>query len=141
MHYTRWRRTNPETRVRDSEYRQRPEVRERCRAYGREYWQRPEVRESRRKYQQRPEVRERQYDWQWEFRERNRAYFQRQQRQQALRRKEIPSPRNGLPYTAAEDAIVMRDDISIKEICYLLGRSYSSVVVRRSLLRRKAGAA
>ena len=38
-------------------------------------------------------------------------------------------------FTEKEDAIVARDDITLREIAVLLGRSYSSVANRRSRLR------
>jgi hypothetical protein len=52
------------------------------------------------------------------------------------KRARIPGPRNGLPWTLAEDATVLRDDITIVEMCYLTGHSYGSVTGRRRRLRR-----
>jgi hypothetical protein len=51
--------------------------------------------------------------------------------------KTIPVPRNGELWTPAEESIVMRDDITLIEICYLLGRSYGAVTGRRLELRRR----
>lgn len=47
------------------------------------------------------------------------------------RRSTIPNPRCGDRWSDAEDAIVLRADISITEKAYMLGRAYASVVVRR----------
>ena len=46
----------------------------------------------------------------------------------------IPVTHDG-PWTPAEDAIVLRDDISIFEMCFMLGRSYGSVQGHRSALK------
>lgn len=50
----------------------------------------------------------------------------------------VPVTRSG-PWTNAERAIVLRDDISLLEMCYLLGRSWDSVTsMRWSLTHREA---
>jgi hypothetical protein len=59
-------------------------------------------------------------------------------RRLALRLSTIPCPRNGEPWTAAEDSIVSRDDLRIIEMCYMTGRSYGAVAGRRSTLRKAA---
>ena len=52
--------------------------------------------------------------------------------------KRIPGPRNGDPWTAAEDAIVSGDDdVTTVELCFMLGRSYEAVKARRTKLRRQ----
>jgi putative membrane protein len=38
---------------------------------------------------------------------------------------------------AAKDAIIMRDDLFLIEICYMLGCSHAAVCGRRQILRRK----
>lgn len=48
---------------------------------------------------------------------------------------EIPAPRGGEPWSATEDSIALRDDVSLIEICYMLGRSYGAVRSRRVRLR------
>lgn len=52
--------------------------------------------------------------------------------------RDLQNPRTFTRYTPSEDLIAMRDDISIKEICYMLQRTYRSVCYRRNLLRNKA---
>lgn len=48
----------------------------------------------------------------------------------------IPGPRNGLPWTPEEDAIVVQDT-SLVAICYRVGRSYSAVRGRRHRLQKQ----
>lgn len=48
---------------------------------------------------------------------------------------EIPTPRAWTRWSAAEDATVKRDDVTLTEICYMLGRSYWAVMTRRQKLR------
>jgi hypothetical protein len=76
-----------------------------------------------------------------EYRERHREYFNWQVRRHREKMKGIPSPRNGTRWTRAEDAIVMRDDLSLTEMCYMLGRSYDSVSYRRQFLKYRKRAA
>lgn len=66
--------------------------------------------------------------------ERNREYRRAMARRRRLRLKDIPAPRNGDPWTEADDAVAMRDDIYLVEMCYLLGRSYAAVAGRRKKL-------
>jgi len=66
-----------------------------------------------------------------------REYLRRQARKQAQRRKSIPGPRNGLPWTPADDAIVCDGEYSLVEMCYRLGRSYPAVSGRRGTLRQR----
>jgi hypothetical protein len=71
----------------------------------------------------------------WELR--NRSYVARRKRANYIRRQTILGPRNGQPWTAAEDAIVLRNDISKVEMCYILGRSHGAVTGRRGRLLGK----
>jgi hypothetical protein len=107
--------------------------RERCRKY-REH-NREQVAEQKRCYQERN--RDRIADYHRDYRERNRDYMARRQQRTCLRRKAIPAPRNETRWTPAEDAIATRNDISITEMCYMVGRSYGAVSARRQKLRRK----
>lgn len=67
---------------------------------------------------------------------RNRRYCSESKRQwYAKRRDQIPSTRNYSPWQSWEDAIVLRDDISMTEIACMLQRSYTAVKSRRSVLR------
>lgn len=91
----------------------------------------------------------------YEYRQRNLAKRKAQQRQYhaqnaPYRRGEmrkyhrrlkaaVPSPRTGA-YTRAEDAVAVRDDISLMEIAFLLRRSYHSVRHRRQALKGKCAA-
>lgn len=156
--------TPEEDRQRRREYSQRPDVRERKNQYRREYIQRSEVRAHRREYQreytQRPEVRQRlrKYKRQWhqrpevrarEYRyksgpksyetsrawyERNRDYIARRGKVDRERRRQIPAPRAGEQWSAAEYAIIAREDITLTEMCYMLGRSYAAVAIQRAKL-------
>lgn len=51
----------------------------------------------------------------------------------------IPSPRNGSRWTAAEDAIILRDDLSLIARCFMLGRSYAAVQARRYAITNPEG--
>lgn len=63
------------------------------------------------------------------------AYERRTQRRYQDRLDAIPATHTG-PWTSAEDALVGRDDLSLRQICYMLGRSYGAVSNRRIALRR-----
>lgn len=74
--------------------------------------------------------------------ERNRAYRQ-ANREQVHERKRVRAKRvneaiqptrKGQRWSDAEDAIVVRDDVGIVEICSMLSRTYHSVMSRRGLL-------
>jgi hypothetical protein len=126
-----------------------PARRERRREHQRRYQASPAGRERRRENYRRywadPAYRERAYErqsssdafalYQYEWRQRNRDYLRQQGRERRLKLKRIPNPRKGIKYTPAEDAVVMRDDLSITEMCYMLGRGYQSVAGRRARLR------
>lgn len=87
---------------------------------------------SRERQQRRETGRERRYDNQLRWRERNLDYVRRQARKAKEKRKEIPGPRNGEPWTPAENAIALRDDLTITEMCYMLERGYIAVCAHRS---------
>ena len=73
----------------------------------------------------------------WEVR--NREYRNRQLARAKARRKEgLPVTRYGEPWTRGEDAVVSRDDITLTEMCYMTGRSYEAVSMRRRLLAKRA---
>lgn len=72
--------------------------------------------------------------WRREYYQRNREYrsrWARRYRDEKLNK--IPKPRQGR-FTEAEDKIILREDLSITEICYMLGRAYQSVAGRRCKL-------
>jgi hypothetical protein len=73
-----------------------------------------------------------------EWHEGNCEYERRQGRRRRQRLAQtIPAPRSGEPWIPADDVIVMRDDIYLVEICYLLGRSYCAVKSRRRILIKR----
>lgn len=47
----------------------------------------------------------------------------------------IPAKRDGLPWTPAEDGIVITGDMSVQEAARLLGRTYGAVLRRRYVLQ------
>lgn len=71
------------------------------------------------------------------YRARNRKYLIDNQRQYDAKKREIPCPNNRSRWTPGELKVVARDDITITEMCYMLGRSYKAVTVRREILRRE----
>jgi hypothetical protein len=69
---------------------------------------------------------------------RNRDYCKKQTAERSRRlQNTIPAPRSGEPWTPEQQAIVTRDDITLVEMCYLTGRSYSAVVSRRKKIQRQ----
>lgn len=147
------RRENPEAfRKREREYRlsnldrARQAAREyrtanldKSREWGRRYYQRnaPSLRRK---------MRER-YWANWEYiRERESARprgtssglrrYQDMERKRRDKLARIPAPRAFEVWTAAEDAVAMREELAIVEVCYLLGRSYNAVANRRNYLRK-----
>ena len=56
-------------------------------------------------------------------------YHRRQQR--------TPVTHNGRRWTAAEESIVVRDDLGLVEMAWMIGRSYAAVASRRVVLRRR----
>lgn len=68
------------------------------------------------------------------------SYHVGQDRKKRERRKSIPAPRHKSPWTAADDVIILRNDISYIEMAYLLGRTYKAVDKRRQKLRNRIGA-
>jgi hypothetical protein len=52
--------------------------------------------------------------------------------------KDIPTPNEYKLWTPEEDAVILRSDIGVVEMCYMLGRSYYAVVGRRKTLRKAA---
>ena len=130
----------------DREYRSRPEFQEKNREYQRKYRQRPESRRYVREYRQRPQTRER-----------NRAYRQDPDRLEQKRkranedyrlRKEMGlvsnrhveitqkyATRKGR-WSDAEIKFLMSSDLQLTDIALELGRSYRSVYVKRSKMRK-----
>lgn len=117
-----WRNENPaEARARQRrQYERDPEsARERSR---KDYWQNRDARLASRKT----------------WRERNSKYLSfagRNYRTRLTGSKEEP----GRLYTKKEDAILLRNDISLTEAAHILGRSYASVSSRRRTLRWSGG--
>lgn len=73
--------------------------------------------------------------------QRDKPYEQKQrQRRDAKRDAAIPVTRRYKPWTPIEDLTILRGDISLTEMAFLLGRSYAAVQVRRSNLRRQRAA-
>jgi hypothetical protein len=69
----------------------------------------------------------------------NKSYVLRQNRKRRNKLKGlVDSPRTGL-WSAAEDAIVLRDDISALEKALMLQRSYQAVGSRLYRIHRKCG--
>lgn len=73
--------------------------------------------------------------------QRNHEHLLQTSAERSQRRKSIPAPRNGKKWTPAEDATVMRDDLSVTEMAYLIGRSYKAVVGHRAKLANTDAAA
>lgn len=65
----------------------------------------------------------------------NREYETRQRRRRRQDLRSIPCPRNGNPWTPAEDSIIMRPDLRMVEMCYMIDRSYEAVMNRRARLQ------
>ena len=59
-------------------------------------------------------------------------------RRKRERVKSMPSPRSGVPWTADEDAIICRDDLTGYQQALMLGRSYWAIKARRRQLRTAA---
>lgn len=137
-----YRRTHRDTRRRryaeDPEYRRRELERHARRGYGAAAT--PEARAARRlRDRGRPRARRR-TPYVHPNPEAERARRRAWRQSPAARRREallraIPAPRNWQPWTAEDDAVVVRDDISQVEMAYLLGRSYAAVSGRRSKVR------
>lgn len=105
----------------------RPEVRERELERDREYNRNRRSEESKERHREARRA----------YRERNREYLRQHGAEYRKRMySDIPRPHNG-PWTATEDAIVSRQDITLIEMCYMLGRSYGSVQSRRGALRKQ----
>lgn len=103
----------------------------------REWSQRPDVAERRRQqsenYYRNPEVSRKYY-------EENRDYILRKNAQDRVKREAGLRPvRRAERYTVAEDALVMREDLTLAAIALRLGRSYAAVSVRRNLLKKHGG--
>lgn len=75
-----------------------------------------------------------------ESRRRTREYISARDARYVARLKQIPGPRNGTRWTPAEDSILNREDLTVVEQCFMLGRSYSAVLKRRQLLGNPEGA-
>jgi hypothetical protein len=92
------------------------------------YQNRATDRDRRRRDRERnPEMRLRDNERNHVYRQRNREYCAKQRARRMQKFEDIPAPRNGEKWSSAENAIVLRDDITIIEMCYMLGRSYMSV--------------
>lgn len=135
----------------------REEARERARVYREQ--NRDKVNERNRRYMRRPEVRERTRVARQVWLERNyedqrakerirtrekrkdpaeRLRHSQQARQRDAKLAKIPAPRRGAPWTAEELACIQREDITVVQMCYMLGRSASEVHYRRSTKGRRA---
>jgi hypothetical protein len=71
------------------------------------------------------------------YRDRNKEYLRLASRRDWERKASIPAPRAFTPWTLAEEAVAMRDDLTTVEKCYILGRSYSSISARRKEIRTR----
>lgn len=91
---------------------------------------------ARRSYHEKPENKIRQLEYQ----ARHRDYRRRQAIAYREDLKQIPCPKAGFGWTPDEDIIVMREDITLKEMCYILNRSYKSISQRRHKLLHNSGA-
>lgn len=67
----------------------------------------------------------------------NREYLRRLGKKFAAGRASIPGPNNGSRWTPDDDATVSRNDLSLTEICYILGRSYPAVRGRRERIQAR----
>jgi hypothetical protein len=117
----------------------RDDNRESIAAYKREYYKanRERMRELNRAWCARNA--DRRSESAYRYGQRNGDYLRKQSKKKNERRKAIPSPRDGQPYTAEDDITIMRDDLRLTEMCSLLGRSYSSIGSRRRRLREQIG--
>lgn len=70
------------------------------------------------------------------YRERNRDYLKSLYRDRYSALRSIPAPRKGKAWSQEEDQLVARKDVTVKELAYILGRSYKSVIERRRCLRK-----
>lgn len=70
------------------------------------------------------------------WRDANRSYLSKSKnRHHHLMQSLVSDPRTE-PWTTAEEEIALREDLSVKEKCVILQRSYKSVLRRRSHLRK-----
>ena len=142
-------------RERHREYYQRPEVKEHMRKYRREYNQRPEIRkhkrEYRREYNHRPEVKEHTREYQLEYRQR--PGVKERMREYEKGRKELgipPTLRGGKiankhatrsgAWSDAEIEFLMSSELPLADIALELGRTYNSVYLKRTRLRKQFSA-
>jgi len=65
----------------------------------------------------------------------NKEYLRSTRRARDAALSRVPSPNAGRPWSSQEDALVMRDDITLVEMAYLVGRSASAVIQHRKILR------
>jgi len=65
---------------------------------------------------------------------RNREYIRQRAKKAREQLKQIPDTHPNTWWTPEEDAILLRDDLSLLEMCYLTGRSYGGVGSRRNRL-------
>lgn len=66
-------------------------------------------------------------------------YYRKRHRDSSRKRRTLTRNQPGLVtgrYNSTEDAIVMRDDLSLMQIAFMLGRTYRSVSSRRHSLRK-----
>ena len=129
------------------EYYQRPEVKERRREYRREYRQRPEIKERNREYRQRPEIRKHNREYQREYRQR--PEIKERSREYDKAREELgipPTLRGGKiankhatrsgAWSDAEIEFLMSSDLPLADIALELGRTYNSVYLKRTRMRK-----
>ncbi|WP_208611945.1 hypothetical protein [Mycobacterium paraffinicum] len=71
-----------------------------------------------------------------DYYERNRAYLSRMNRRRRDRLKKLVENPNRGPYSEHEINVLVREDISLKEMACLTRRSYESVMSKRVQLRK-----
>jgi hypothetical protein len=118
-----WRRANPE-KLR--------EYAVRSRAWKRDNYEK--VRETRRRWNEANSEYYREYSREW-YRA-NSEYVRETNSRYQQSRKAIAAARSYNRWTPAEDAIVMRNDITVMEISHMLQRSFASVNSRRQIIRK-----
>lgn len=142
-------------RERMREYYQRPEVKEHKRKYRREYNQRPEIRKHNREYQreylQRPEVKEHMREYQRKYNQRPEVKERKREYDKAREELGIPPTLRGGKiankyathsgaWSDAEIKFLMSSDLPLADIALELGRTYNSVYLKRTRLRKQFSA-
>lgn len=119
----------------------RPECAECCRAYNRAYYEahREEQRAYNRAYREahRGEISDSERAYREAHREECNAQHRKRKTEARKASREVAT-RNGEPWTAVEDQVLLTAEGTVLDIAIELGRTTSSVYSRRNLLRRKA---